>query len=292
MRPPWRADWMSQSVALSDLPELEIVPAGAVRPHEHVDPDRVQLLVDRLRRDGVLRNPPIVLRVGERNERFVVLDGATRMLAVGMLGLPHILVQVVHAGATSVTLETWNHVLREVQPVELLGAIENHPELALVHSDEDRAAFNLSAGGTLAYLALRGGQILEVVAETEPLAWCIANLNRLVGSYQGRARVERVPPTGARGAERMYAGMAALVVFRRLEIEDVVRAAAAGHLLPAGLTRFVVSPRALRVNYPLEELASPLALEAKQERLGEWVRERVAGRHVRYYAEATYLFDE
>ncbi len=283
---------MRASVSIPDLPELEIVPVEVLRPHERIDPERVRQLQGRLQDDGVLRNPPIAVRAGERSEVLVVLDGATRLSALQGLGLRHVLVQIVHAGAASVNLETWSHVLRGAEEAELLGAIENHPELALVRSDEERAAFGLSAGGTLAYLLLRGGEVLEVVAETEPLEWCVANLNRLVGSYPARVRVERVPTARQGAAERMYGEMVALVVFRRLEIEDVVRTALAGHLLPAGLTRFVVSPRVLRVNYPLRELASPDSLEGKRVRLREWVRERVAGRHVRYYAEATYLFDE
>jgi hypothetical protein len=63
-------------------------------------------------------------------------------------------------------------------------------------------------------------------------------------------------------------------------------------LFPAGLTRFVVSPRALRLNFPLSVLAGDEPIEEKQRTLSEWIRERVGGRHVRYYAESTFLFDE
>jgi hypothetical protein len=86
--------------------------------------------------------------------------------------------------------------------------------------------------------------------------------------------------------------MAGLIVFRRFEVEEVVTAVAQDRLLPGGLTRFVVSPRALRVDYPLERLASSADQEQKQAELDAWIRERVAGRRVRYYAEATFLFDE
>jgi hypothetical protein len=54
----------------------------------------------------------------------------------------------------------------------------------------------------------------------------------------------------------------------------------------------VISPRALRVNYPLERLASDQPLDAKQAELAAWVRERAEARRVRYYAESTFLFDE
>jgi len=83
-----------------------------------------------------------------------------------------------------------------------------------------------------------------------------------------------------------------LLVFPGLRVQDVVEAVSQGLLLPGGLTRFIVSPRALRVNYPLDELSSNKSLEAKNEALEHWVSERVARKGVRYYAEATVLYDE
>jgi hypothetical protein len=81
-------------------------------------------------------------------------------------------------------------------------------------------------------------------------------------------------------------------VFRGFEVEDVVAAASQGRLLPSGLTRFIVSPRALRLNYPLERLEAQGDPDDKQRELEAWVRARVEQRRIRYYAEATFLFDE
>jgi hypothetical protein len=53
-----------------------------------------------------------------------------------------------------------------------------------------------------------------------------------------------------------------------------------------------MSPRALRVNYPLEELSANKSLEDKNAALDRWVNERVARKGVRFYAESTVLFDE
>ncbi|MBM2844625.1 MAG: Pyridoxal-5'-phosphate-dependent enzyme, beta subunit (modular protein), partial [Anaerolineales bacterium] len=120
----------------------------------------------------------------------------------------------------------------------------------------------------------------------------VAGLNRLVHAYQSRGRIERTNAGTAAELERAFPTSAALVVFLAFTVQDVVEAVSEGLLLPAGLTRFIVSPRALRVNYPLEALALEEPREAKEEALTRWVHERVVGRRVRYYAEATYLFDE
>jgi hypothetical protein len=120
----------------------------------------------------------------------------------------------------------------------------------------------------------------------------VRNLVRLVDSYQGLCRIDRVSTSAARGLAEIYPGFSALVVFRRFLVEEVVESAAMGLLFPAGLTRFVISPRALRLNFPIAILAEDRAIEEKQQALAEWVRERVGGRHVRFYAESTFLFDE
>jgi hypothetical protein len=134
--------------------------------------------------------------------------------------------------------------------------------------------------------------VWEIVGETRPLEWGVRNLVRLVTGYQGLCRIDRVSTSAARGLAEIYPGFSALVVFRRFLVEEVVEAAAMGLLFPAGLTRFVISPRALRLNFPIAILADDRAIEEKQQALADWVRERVGGRHVRYYAESTFLFDE
>ena len=276
---------------LPDLPELRIVPVDALRPHEHADERRTEPLAQALRADGVLRNPPVVLPLGTKPERYVVLDGANRTSAFRRLGLRDVVAQVVHPGDSRVQVETWNHVVLEVAPGELRSRLEENPELALVRSDGERAAYALSAGGTLAYLATID-DVYEVVCETEPLDVRLNNLERLVASYLEHGRVERSRARSARELNGVFSSFAGLFVFQGFEVEDVVAAASQGQLLPSGLTRFIVSPRALRLNYPLERLEAHGDPYAKQRELDAWVRERVEQRRVRYYAEATFLFDE
>lgn len=281
-----------ESKPTPNLPELDIVPTEALLPHEYMDERRAPPLIDALQADGVLRNPPVVLPVGERPERYVVLDGANRTTAFRSLTIPHCLVQIVHAGDATVQVETWNHVISCMARETLVEALERSPDLALVASDLDQASFHLSAGGSLAYLALPSGEVLEVVGETQPLAWRVTNLNRLVDSYKDDCQLDRTSAAKASGLDHSFPDISGLMVFPRFDVEEIVHLAASGLLLPAGLTRFIVSPRALRVNYSLGRLASAAPLEDKRAELRQWARAAVAQRHVRYYAEATFLFDE
>ena len=54
----------------------------------------------------------------------------------------------------------------------------------------------------------------------------------------------------------------------------------------------MISPRILHLNYPIEEMAVEKPLEEKNATLQRFIQERIAEKGVRYYAEATYLFDE
>lgn len=58
-----------------------LVPRASLRPHEHVDEDRVKRLAGRIREDGALRHP-VVVDEGAR----VILDGHHRHAALGELG--------------------------------------------------------------------------------------------------------------------------------------------------------------------------------------------------------------
>ncbi|OGO39939.1 MAG: hypothetical protein A2Z03_08740 [Chloroflexi bacterium RBG_16_56_8] len=82
------------------------------------------------------------------------------------------------------------------------------------------------------------------------------------------------------------------MIFPRLDIQTLLELAGRGSVLPPGITRFTVSPRALHLNYPLHELSSGKPLEYKEAYLKQWVEERVTKKGVRLYAEATFLFDE
>lgn len=277
---------------LPDLPDLQIIPTSALCPHEHAEDGRSGPIAEAVQKDGVLRNPPIVLQLAGEPERYVVLDGANRTTAFGVLGIEDILAQVVHPGDTRVEVETWNHAILDLPEPELTQVLAAIPEVGLVPSDPEQAAVDLQLGSGLAYLSLRGGRVVCLVADVPDMARRVDGLHRIVGACKANARVERTNAREFHELEGVFPTIGGLAVFRSFTVQDVVESVSQGLLLPGGLTRFVVSPRALRVNYPLESLAAPQPREIKQQALEAWLRARVAGRRVRYYAEATYLFDE
>jgi hypothetical protein len=92
--------------------------------------------------------------------------------------------------------------------------------------------------------------------------------------------------------QELYPDLSGLVLLPPFRIDDVLRLAGEGILMPAGSTRFTIAGRALHVNFPLGILNSDCPLEHKRKQLKEWLQDSMARKRVRYYAEPTFMFDE
>src|SRR5262249_45817310 len=107
---------------------LRVAAMEQVVPHEHYHGRRVDALMARLRAEGKLINPPIVAQHGDK---YVVLDGATRLTALRQMGYPSIIVQVVDL-AQQVQLGSWNHVVCGASRAGLLELLRGIGGLQIV----------------------------------------------------------------------------------------------------------------------------------------------------------------
>jgi hypothetical protein len=89
-----------------------------------------------------------------------------------------------------------------------------------------------------------------------------------------------------------FEDMTALVTFPKYEVDQVIQLSQAGRRVPAGITRFIVPGRILRVNLDLDVLRSDDSLRDKNRWLQEHLIEQQKEGHIRYYAEPVYLLDE
>ena len=204
----------------------------------------------------------------------------------------HMLVQVVHFGAESLKLRTWNRVILGMSPTALFDAIASRTETVPLPGERKERLETVAAGERLAYLSLPDGSGWALGRERERLLARVEDLQRLLAAVEDLGHSERTGEVEAGALIETYPDLAGLLVFPAFEIEEVIEVAKAGLCLPSGLTRFIVSPRALRVNYPIERLTSSLGREQKQRELEAWIQEKLRARHVRFYAESTFLFDE
>ncbi len=273
-----------------NLPQLRILPLSALVLHEEHDDQRARPLVERLRESGVLRNPPIVSPLQDGSGRYMVLDGANRVTAARLMYLPHIVAQVAEPGDPNLKLMTWNHVVWGMKPSTLLEAIREIPGLTL---------HPLKPGKPI---RARGGCLPVGIALPDEDGWVactgedsteqVSLLHAIVNTYKYRAHLDRTGQHDINQLKGLYNDLTALIIFPNLGIRVLLSLVGQGYILPSGITRFVISPRALHVNYPLEELASDRPIEEKEAALQRWLQERLKSKSVRYYAEATFLFDD
>lgn len=277
-----------------ELPDLRFVAIERLVPHEQHDDQRAGPLVAKLREQGVLKNPPIVAPMAPddpRNDKYVVLDGANRVTAGQLAGLPHMLVQIVRYDHDSVRLGTWHHALIGPTRADLEALWTGIPGLVREDSEPRHARAVLARREAFAIvhvddqtIMLRGGADLHEQN---------ARLNAVVDRYRGRYRFHRVTSDWLGDARGRFPDVTALVVFPRFEQAEILELASSGARLPAGITRHVIPWRALRVNVPLEKLADTTASAAEKDAwFRDWVQQRVATRGVRFYEESTVLFDE
>jgi len=275
---------MDLRVAGRVLPDLRVVPRATVHLHEDADPLRVARLAERLRRDGVLRNPPIA--AARPGEGFVVLDGANRMSALAHLDLPAVPLQVVDYDDPAVHLEVWRHLI--VEPIDLPGALRAAGVL-LEASTRDAAAAALRAREIACYVLTNSHAFIVPLSPDHRVA---DTLSRVVASYKGVTRIYRVPTEDFDALVRGYGEISAVVVFPHLEKQDILAIAGSPVKLPTGITRHLIPGRALRVNVPLEILAGSEEISRKHQRLQDLIRARLLESSVRYYPEGAFLFDE
>lgn len=277
---------------LPELPELRIVPTQSLQPHEDVERARIEAIVCGLKTDGILKNPPLVMRLHTKTEKYLVLDGANRTMALKALHIPHTLVQIVRPGMETVRLRTWNRVVYAADPRKLFNRLDEQTEINPAAHDRKEQLERIAVGVRLAYLYLPDGSGWELGLERESLEDRMAHLGALIDISIEMGKSDRTSEMDVQSLGGIYEDFAGVLIFPSIEVEEVIEAAINDILLPAGLTRFIVSPRALHLNYPLEALADNQTLEQKQIGLNKWIQSRVQKQAVRYYSESTILFDE
>ena len=270
---------------------LEVAPIEKVIPHERHNPQRVAQLAERIAEDGILANPPVTARVGDT---YVILDGATRVTAFRRLGFPHIVVQVVDPDADDIELQRWYHAVHGGSVDELLRALSEVPNLSLVEQPVEalsEATLHGNVAGHLSTVDGRGFLVQSSGAPGQPGDW-LTVLTDLVERYGQWGHVERTTNQDIAVLLSQFPDLAGLFTFPAFTLEMILTLAAQGRTVPAGITRFVIPGRILRLNAPLARLASDEPLESKRRWLDNLVRERLAERQVRYYQEPVILLDE
>lgn len=262
-------------------PDLRIVDIHSVLPHEHSDTQRSQPLIERLRQADVFTNPPVVAEIDEC--RYVLMDGANRHNSLKHLDFKHILIQVADYSSEFIELGVWQHIVSDWESSHFMQQLER------IDGIEIRDGWDSQA---VAQILLKEGPVYGIHAKVDTLQDRNFTLRQVVSTYHHNATLYRTPLTDPTQIWSLYPTGVALVMFPTYEPNDIINAAVNQAYLPPGVSRHIIHGRALKLNYPMLKLQDDLPLEEKNQHLQQWVRDKLANRSVRYYAEATYQFDE
>ncbi len=266
---------------------LQVAAMEDVFPHENIDPRRVARLSEKIKNADVLTNPPIVVA---SDGQFIVLDGATRTTAFRQLDYPHIVVQVFSEEDERLGLDTWRHAIRQISPQALIEMLDNMPEIAMIPSHPETVLQEMTDHGGLCYLTTVENKTFHI--DPAPGVNHLDALNKLTQAYIEASYVTRTIESDINVVAEEHPDLAALVIFPKYEIDQVLQIARAGRALPAGITRFLIPGRVMRLNADLNMLKSSRPLGEKNEWLYELTMKKLAEDRVRYYQEPIILLDE
>lgn len=272
------------------MPDLRVVRVAELLLHEQHDAQRSEPLLQRLRTEGVLKNPPIVAPI-RGGDGYVVLDGANRVTAVQALGMDHVAVQVVDYEDAELVLDTWHHLVAAVAVEPIKHSLAAVPGVRIERADAAHARARLARREILAFVEFLDDELWTLHALGD-LHQRTRRLNEIVDLYKEQGRIFRANVDDLRSLLPFHEDAVALVVFPRFVPAEIIDLARVGARLPAGITRHLIPRRALRVNLPLEVLGGAASLAQKNAWLADWLRRQLAAKTVRYYHESTYVFDE
>jgi hypothetical protein len=272
------------------LPDLRMLPTENLIPHEEVDPRRVERLCQRLQAERLLKNPPVVASIPD-TERYVILDGANRTMALLAMGVPHVVAQVVDYQNPEIVLDTWYHVVSGLDVQEFEDELTQVTGLRLEQCSLSEARQALESCQAAAYIVCADG-VRKALNTREVVSHDTWLLNRLVQAYKGKADIYRASNDIWEIQAPYYPHITALVIFPRLTPQDIIEAVQSGEKVPTGITRHIIPQRALNINISLEILEADLPEVRKDAWLQEWLMERMAANAIRYYSESTFSFNE
>ncbi|MEM7538655.1 MAG: NAD(P)-dependent oxidoreductase [Chloroflexota bacterium] len=298
---------------------LRVVRTESVFPHERYNALRVQRLSRQLQADNLLANPPLVAQVKDSSqEKYIVLDGATRSTAFKQLNYPHLVVQIVDMEREQATLDTWYHAVRGPNVDEFFRLVHSIPDLHITEMPVSQLPEAMAQKKALCYFITastpstqredKHGYLVEFHANgaQKDIENDIEDSNTIDSSgyhqlqpladfverYGEWGDVERTVATDVEELQSVYDDLVALVIFPAFQPDMVIDIANKGYMMPAGVTRFVIQNRVLRLNAPLDILANDQSLKAKRDWFDQLIQEKLSGRQVRYYEESVILLDE
>jgi len=278
-----------QQLKIGELPHLRIVPISQIIFHEDPDLERSSKLIEYIRKENRLKNPPVVA-THSGTDKYILLDGANRLTALQALSIPDVLVQHIDLFDPGLIFLHWHHAVEKFTKQEFLEKIKRIPDIKITTNPANQLIDNEN-GDLLCQIQFADQSVYQVHAHRD-LFQRITDLQNITQIYKGFEYMDRVSYTNLDHLKANYPQFCALIVFRKLEKQELVEVTNRGIRIPSGITRIILPKRALRINVPLDILRFDVSVEQKNFWLQKRITEQIRDKSIRFYHEPTFLFDE
>ncbi|NOZ62784.1 MAG: hypothetical protein GXO74_14020 [Calditrichaeota bacterium] len=278
-----------QQLKIGELPKLQIMPIANITFHEEPDEERSGKLIEYLRKENKLKNPPVVATYG-KNNHYILLDGANRITALRRLQIPDVLAQVIDLFDEGLIFLHWRHAVEHFSKREFVDKLRQIPSIKINRMAAGTLQSNEN-GDLLCQILFGDGSLYAVRAHSD-LFQRVEDLKQITALYKGSYYMDRVSYTNLQHLKHNYPDFCALVVFREFTKEELVQLTEKKILIPSGITRVILPKRALRVNAPLDILRFDVSIDQKNHWLQKRINEQISDKSIRFYHEPTFLFDE
>ncbi len=274
---------------IGELPNLKIVPISEIIFHEDPDVERSSKLIEYIRKENRLTNPPVVA-THSGSDQYMLLDGANRLTALRELNIPDVLVQHIDLFDPGLIFLHWHHAIEKFTRDSFLEKINNLPDIAITKSIKNHLIDN-DNGDLLCQIQFADQSVYMIHAHSD-LFQRVTDLRNITAIYKGFQYMDRVSYTNLEHLTANYSQFCALIVFKKLEKQELVEVTNHGMRVPSGITRIIMPKRALRINVPLDILRFDVSMEQKNYWLQNRITEQIHDKSIRFYHEPTFLFDE
>jgi len=278
-----------RQLKIGELPNLRIIPIAEIIFHEEPDLERSAKLIEYIRQENRLKNPPVVA-THSGNDKYILLDGANRLTALRELNIPDVLVQHIDLFDPGLIFLQWHHAVEKFARDSFLEKINSLPDITITNNINNQLTDN-DNGDLLCQIQFADQSVYMIHAHTD-LFQRVKDLKNITDIYKGFQFMDRVSYTNLQHLKANYAQFCALIVFRKLDKQELVEVTNHGMRIPSGITRIIMPKRALRINVPLDILRFDVSIQQKNYWLQNRINEQIRDKSIRFYHEPTFLFDE
>ncbi|WP_455278743.1 hypothetical protein [[Eubacterium] cellulosolvens] len=204
-----------------------LIDIDLLRPHEQIDPIRLEKIKRQLIRDGIQREPIII-----EGNHLIVLDGHHRIRALKELGYSKVVAHKINYSQGDLILKTWYPVIKGSKK-ELQSTLHDH----ITSSDSKQ-------------ILLRCPRLIMYDKEHQ-----LKNDRKtIMDSILGKFGIKYVRNEEKARELARHDNFAGSIIFESIEKEDVIKAALSGSILPPKTTQHIIPCRPEKCFIPLEKL--------------------------------------